>query len=99
MNKHTPGPWRVEIEDGIPVIWAHPNSYDIAIVAVDWEPVRHQGPEDIDNGTKAANARLIAAAPDLLAALEMLLNETNAGTWDCLPADKARAAIAKAKGE
>ena len=45
------------------------------------------------------DARLIAAAPGLLEALQMLLNETNAGTWDCFPVDKARAAIAKATGK
>ncbi len=45
------------------------------------------------------DANLISAAPELLEALEMILNETNAGTWDCLPVVNAKAAIAKAKGE
>lgn len=48
---------------------------------------------------REANARLIAAAPEMLEALEMLLNETNAGTWDCLPVDRASNAIRKARGE
>jgi len=54
---------------------------------------------NIDMIALLANIRLCDAAPDLLAALEMLLDETNAGTWDCLPVDTARAAIAKARGE
>jgi hypothetical protein len=49
--------------------------------------------------TGEANARLIAAAPDMLEALEDLLNYV--GGWDA-PADhpcgRARAAIAKARG-
>ena len=44
------------------------------------------------------NAALIAAAPDLVEALEMILNETNAGLWDCLPVEKAKQALTKAKG-
>lgn len=49
-----------------------------------------------------ANARLIAAAPDLLAALEMAERAFNAETIDPLVAfatvEKIRAAIAQAKG-
>lgn len=45
------------------------------------------------------NPRLIAAAPDLLAALEGLLNYDNLGAYDRADVcQKARAAIAKAKG-
>ena len=42
----------------------------------------------------AANARLIAAAPDLAAALADLLSYAEGSGWPCLPA--ARAALAKA---
>ena len=52
-----------------------------------------------DQKEECANARLIAAAPDLLSALRMLLDETNAGTWDCLPVEVARAAIAQATNQ
>ncbi len=48
-----------------------------------------------------ANAALMAAAPDLLAALEMALESLDAvdvpQEWDCR--SKARAAIAKAKAQ
>ena len=46
-----------------------------------------------------ADARLIAAAPDLLAALEAITSDS--GTWNCMPMrlrDLAAAAIAKAEG-
>jgi hypothetical protein len=49
-----------------------------------------------------ANARLIAAAPELLAALEALLATPMISTLPNIgygPVDAARAAIAKARGE
>lgn len=48
----------------------------------------------------AANARLIAAAPDLLEALQLTLNAVCLAGWEgdfC--SEKARAAIYKATGE
>lgn len=80
----------------------------------EWEPLTHTpGPwahtdygsiKDANNATVAevlpggrtADARLIAAAPDLLAALEEVvsLSDRDHAAWD-----RARAAIAKAKGE
>jgi hypothetical protein len=50
-----------------------------------------------------ANARLIAAAPDMLAALERIADPSNYGSdggWDAAsyPDEIARAAIAKARG-
>ena len=96
MNKHTPGPWRLEWWEykgrREPVLTVRTDADAVAQVMGLWR----DGADDSDE--RQANARLIAAAPDLLAALESLLNETNAGTWDCLPADLARAAIAKARG-
>ena len=91
---HTPGPWKAEKlnED----TWLIGSNYNRIIGDV-WA---------IDVGTPAANARLIAAAPDLLAALERLVDffgvASNTGsspvrTWSEVQA--AKAAIAKAKGE
>lgn len=61
----------------------------------------HVGPE-----TKKSNANIIAAAPELLEALETLLAEVDDHQEDCpqtVATDevltKVRAAIAKAKGE
>lgn len=54
--------------------------------------------EDIEQ--RRANARLIAAAPDLLAALHQMLNDLTDGDDEAHTAVKrARAAIAKATGE
>lgn len=41
--------------------------------------------------------RLRASNRELVEALKMVLEETNAGLWDCLPVDKARAALANAQ--
>lgn len=63
MISHTQGPWVVYDDgpDGSDVILAHldEENYDIAYIA-------DERPED----EKKANARLIAAAPDLLVCLE-----------------------------
>jgi hypothetical protein len=48
------------------------------------------------NGEGSSNARLIAAAPDLLNALTVL---ADACERMAIPVDAARAAIAKARGE
>ena len=92
MSKHTPGPWRVvdswndhmvESQNGEEIIW-------------------QDGPHDTPT-INEANARLIAAAPDLLEALESMLQSfLITQSLDDYPIDapcnKARAAIAKAKG-
>ena len=86
--KHTPGPWRV----GTPP----PNGEQCIgdskglMVAV--------ATTGIALNETLANARMIAAAPDLLEALEGLLNALPSATTH--PAIKAaRAAIAKAQGD
>lgn len=61
----------------------------------------------IDKQTRIANLNLIAAAPELLEALQLLMAEQTGGNKSCghngftcvCPHDKARAAIAKALGE
>ncbi|MFO0447229.1 MAG: hypothetical protein ACK52I_00840 [Pseudomonadota bacterium] len=63
MNtKHTPGPWHRNEEDGTIA-----NSGGM-VVAAAYE-LRHETTSDVEE----ANARLIAAAPDLLAALDALI--------------------------
>ena len=85
---HTPGPWATYINGGKDG-WIANAEGDLIACAV-------------RDDTMAANARLIAAAPDLLAVAEML--DRIAGQvpftgpfHDAIVA--ARAAIAKAKGE
>lgn len=88
---HTPGPWKVD-EDA-PVIVSAQDGTDIAIAS-----------GRAERGTvQEANARLIAAAPEMLAALVILVRDFDSAV-DHAPeysaiADHARAAIAKARGE
>lgn len=88
MSKHTPGPWSV---DEPHQVWAESAGEYVAITQVEeWETLPRDQVE--------ANARLIAAAPDLLEALKAFANEIvpnnpNDPLWV-----NARAAIAKAEG-
>ena len=95
MSTHTPGPWIIvgRIIDAVPRSSSLPPER-IAIL--------DQGPTE---GESEANARLIAAAPDLLAAciaaLPALSAHANTGC-DCPDTEAAkmlRAGIAKAKGD
>jgi len=90
--KHTPGPWRID------PIKAHANG-NRRIMAEQCTTVAVV-PEHL-----AADARLIAAAPDLLEALQEVCARllyrgvsTNAGRPDRTALEIARAAIAKATG-
>jgi hypothetical protein len=90
MSAHTPGPWKIErhIHHEIQIKdkdgWQICQMYDSA-------------PPDIDN------ARLIAAAPELLETLERIIatHDASCAGPECGIAgiDKARATIAKARGE
>jgi hypothetical protein len=111
--QHTPGPWAVETPMGESAPWIVQDGKQ----AYEWEPIATLGDcteDDLPKRSKAqktieANARLIAAAPELLEALEDLLRI--AALWEILDRGKnidldssdaaraARAAIAKARGE
>lgn len=90
---HTPGPWAISQSHGFRT-GAPANAYTIngacGTVATTPNP---------NVASNAANARLIAAAPELLAALQALL-EVVPQTYDCRHelAD-ARAAVARATGD
>ena len=103
--KHTPGPWRVEWrgEKERPGIESDSASLSVVIYGVKSDDdcgIHGRTPDE-----ERANANLIAAAPDLLEALEVLTLAIGltpiAGNKDALQEsfDIARAAIAKAKGE
>ena len=85
MSNHTPGPWRVDhgsMLDGVNVIT--PRNEWICYLGMASRP-------DV-----VADANLIAAAPELLEALEDAVRDSESpGQW----LDEARAAIAKARGE
>jgi hypothetical protein len=90
-TKHTPGPWAIErLTNGAypRTVITHQTNYRACIVA------------DLHNaslnGEAEANARLIAAAPELLAALEKI--DANAAESVAWIRRVAGGAIAKAKG-
>ncbi len=88
-TQHTPGPWKVSGKNP-PMIYARAGLDIVAQCDSAGEMTRDQ---------EAANARLIAAAPDLLAALLALLSDKYLA--DPINADRmagAKAAIAKAAG-
>ena len=93
MSKHTPGPWSKGKNRTQNCIL----SQGLVVAQVNHYPL---DPEQSD-----ANLALIAAAPDLLAALESVLAyDDNSLPWDeCnLPKwliDEVRAAVQKARGE
>jgi len=100
MSKHTPGPWSTCCLDRCPHHVYGSNHDEVICDLLHNEPNcygydKYSGIVTIDQ--RQANARLIAAAPDLLEALENLENDDNSipsHAWDMM-----QSAIAKAKGE
>lgn len=97
MSNHTPGPWRVRThKDGDKVVGCFVAANDVNGYPYDAEIM---GDDEYHGATerRLADAHLISAAPDLLAALEGALDIINA----VMPGKHStiRAAIAKAKGQ
>ena len=100
MSEHTPGPW--EPSSGPYIVGA--TGEGAMFSGGDWNifpPYGESGPVAVVNGGE--NARLIAAAPDLLEALEDLISDAelqmnNPSHHMPFSLPKARAAIAKATG-
>ena len=84
---HTPGPWNIERGNMTIIVDGNRRSIAQPLWPMNQTPERFQGTYD-------ANASLIAAAPDLLEALEDLL--ARGAIW-AKDEHIARAAIAKAK--
>ncbi len=96
MNKHTPGPWKAQsrsMSDQSLVVKAADENYT-EICMLRQGAQRHYGDADESD---IANARLIASAPELLAAAIAYL-DAGIGNIDSRRAS-LRSAIAKAKGE
>ena len=91
MSKHTKGPWDRIIADGYTV--RHPQIYSGTGPVANATWLGDGRLEELN-----ANASLIAAAPDLLEALEALLDYEN-GIQKAKAEQMAMAAIAKAGGE
>lgn len=96
-HTHTPGPWEYVPDEDIP---GH-REPDRVKAGKYWILQTNSSVSYVSNET-TANARLIAAAPDLLAALELLVSDcADYPAWErpCMAVDHARAAIRKARGE
>ena len=91
MSKHTKGPWRVERQN------ASPTTGEWMIAGE--KPGYLAEVRDCGSGCVKSNARLIAAAPELLEALEEAVCALEVCGKDYRATEIARAAIAKAKGE
>ena len=93
MSKHTPGPWRV---NGYGEIVCGEGNDELRIADVaPWDPRKHR--EEM-----SANGRLLAAAPEMLAALKNLENDHPDDPWfRSMPRtawNMVQSAIAKAEG-
>ena len=101
-QKHTPGPWCWDDKDALP--WTDYDKTDHMPYLINANGSIVMSGEDI-RINNAANAHLIAAAPDLLAALKVMLFafEELAKVIKPLSSDPvvvaSRAAIAKAEGK
>lgn len=112
-QQHTPGPWEVigqHVFTKLGATNAHGSKahdrdgWNIATINP-WACTNQDGEdEDMPVSETMANASLIAAAPELLEALEMIVAEADSYTartgkpvYNWL--DQARSAIAKARGE
>ena len=104
MSKHTPGPWRILPEEcDKPYIRVRGTvlgaRYKVAnVITPSYEGVHEREAEET-----RANARLIAAAPELLEALKLMVERfaDSAGYFGDFKSDavkNAEAAIAKAEG-
>lgn len=92
MSKHTPGPWKFydDSNDG------KTNRIEIVAIGKTVARIYNSVPEE-----DLPNARLIAAAPDMLATLQTILNISlmDNSHWAKTIEREAHAAIIKATGE
>ena len=98
MSKHTPGPWHLDTEDEKEIVLG-----DSSFIATTHDSSAYSSYTSVTEDQVKANARLIAAAPELLEALKaclaelLVLHTDRPGTEECI--QQAYAAIAKAEGE
>lgn len=93
MTKHTPGPWRFrrdKVGYSIEIIGA--DGYSLAGIADIRKDEHGRESEDL------ANARLIAAAPDMLSLLKIFVMGTADSHPDSLGRQRAMELIGKAEG-
>ena len=94
MSEHTPGPWEFSYLNDTERPGIEADRFSVVIFGVRAED--DCGIHGRTEKEEMANARLIAAAPDLLEVLEDIKADTGASGWWW--GEKMLAAIAKAKG-
>jgi hypothetical protein len=111
MSKHTPGPWKAQPREFPEGQWFLEGQWEVVSTCKTERLIAEAAPH-IDSDSEEANARLIAAAPELLEALEYLAAIAGTGLLHRQSLDKqgmvelfeearaaALAAIAKAEGD
>ena len=94
-TKWTPGPWVVQRDSGMYIYITQPHDTKNRV------PGYYAEVRRFTSNTKQveANANLIAAAPELYEALELLVVTNDNGGWPSAALVIARAALEKARGE
>lgn len=87
---HTPGPWDYDYYADHVAFGGHDGREDYTF--------RVEYCDDMPEGEQIANNHLIAAAPELLQAVEDFILLSALHDWEGAAIDNARAAIAKARG-
>lgn len=103
MSEHTPGPWRINRSERMLSQWGVGKDLYVGMVVAD-TPVAAITHSGLHFDEAQCNARLIAAAPELLEALQEFAAHHACGCGhpyckNCERDQFARAAIAKALGE
>lgn len=91
MSGYTPGPWSIDNCDGGFAIRPEDTGWLLSFISSHAFSSRYHDAE--------ANARLMAAAPELLEALETLSDDCKTAGYHFGSMDMAERAIAKARGE
>jgi hypothetical protein len=103
MSGHTPGPWTIDRDRRNQKWWIDAPNGDPTLKSLSWKGLAIVYGQD--NFPKEgsivgeANARLIAAAPDLLEACKKLMGLAKRQGWVHVSINYAEAAIAKAENK
>jgi len=101
MSKHTQGPWILSTREtdtpGVLLAFCIDSAEKFNIASS--QSQEHLGQDGLRAEEMLANANLIAAAPELLEALEMVLDDPESLDGRPRTYSAARAAIAKARGD
>lgn len=95
MSKHSTGPWK--FEEGQPKIFTTWNGKDYVVASVEESRLGWHEDRLCESSECGANAKLIAAAPELLTTLKKAVDAHDYDGREGWVAD-AKAAIAKAEG-